>query len=70
MTEEPGEADRFQLTRFVITCCVADATISYVTVVDATPGTFSTDEWVRVSGPIYPLGIERLESPEEPYLTP
>jgi putative membrane protein len=79
VTEEPGEADRFQLTRFVITCCVADATISYVTVVDAPPGTFTTDEWVRVVGPIYPLGsdilvqaesIEQIEQPEEPYLTP
>jgi putative membrane protein len=79
VTEEPGEADRFQLTRFVITCCVADATISYVTVVDAPPGSFTTDEWVRVVGPIYPLGsdilvqaesIEQIEQPEEPYLTP
>lgn len=79
VTEESGEADRFQLTRFVITCCVADATISYVTVVDAPPGGFHTDEWVRVSGPIYPLGsdilvqaesIERIEPPDEPYLTP
>jgi uncharacterized repeat protein (TIGR03943 family) len=79
VTEEPGEADRFQLTRFVITCCVADATISYVTVVDAPPGSFETDEWVRVSGPIYPLGsdilvqaesIDRIDPPEEPYLTP
>jgi putative membrane protein len=79
VTEEPGEADRFQLTRFVITCCVADATISYVTVVDAPPGSFTTDEWVRVVGPIYPLGsdilvqaesIEQIDQPEEPYLTP
>ena len=79
VTEEPGEADRFQLTRFVITCCVADATISYVTVVDAPPGGFETDDWVRVTGPIYPLAgdilvqaesIERIDPPEEPYLTP
>lgn len=79
VTEQAGEADRFQLTRFVITCCVADATISYVTVVDAPPGTFHTDEWVRVQGPIYPLGseilvqaesIEPIAPPEDPYLTP
>ncbi|MDH4112835.1 MAG: TIGR03943 family protein [Actinomycetota bacterium] len=79
VTEESGEADRFQLTRFVITCCVADATISYVTVVDAPPGTFETDQWVRVTGPIYPLGsdilvqaqsIEPIDAPAEPYLTP
>jgi uncharacterized repeat protein (TIGR03943 family) len=79
VTEEPGEADRFQLTRFVITCCVADATISYVTVVDAPPGSFETDQWVRVVGPIYPLGsdilvqaesVEPIDPPDEPYLTP
>jgi uncharacterized repeat protein (TIGR03943 family) len=79
VTEQAGEADRFQLTRFVITCCVADATISYVTVVDAPPGTFHTDEWVRVQGPIYPLGseilvqaesIEQIAPPDDPYLTP
>jgi uncharacterized repeat protein (TIGR03943 family) len=79
VTQEPGEADRFQLTRFVITCCVADATISYVTVVDAPPGAFETDEWVRVTGPIYPLGsdilvqaesIEPIDQPDDPYLTP
>ena len=79
VTEEAGEADRFHLTRFVITCCVADATISYVTVVDAPPGRFETDEWVRVTGSIYPLGsdilvqadsIERIEQPADPYLTP
>ena len=79
VTEEQGEADRFQLTRFVITCCVADATISYVTVVDAPPGGFETDDWVRVTGPIYPLGsdillqaesVEPIDPPEHPYLTP
>jgi uncharacterized repeat protein (TIGR03943 family) len=79
VTEKTGEADRFQLTRFVITCCVADATISYVTVVDAPPGVFQTDQWVRVVGPIYPLGseilvqaesIEPIEPPDDPYLTP
>lgn len=79
VTEKAGEADRFQLTRFVITCCVADATISYVTVVDAPPGAFRTDQWVRVVGPIYPLGseilvqaesIEPIAPPDDPYLTP
>jgi uncharacterized repeat protein (TIGR03943 family) len=79
VTTEPGETDRFQLTRFVITCCVADATISYVTVVDAPPGRFTDDEWVRVSGRLYPLGadilvdassVEPIPAPEDPYLTP
>jgi uncharacterized repeat protein (TIGR03943 family) len=79
VTEDPSEADRFRLTRFVITCCVADATISSVTVVDAPPGSFATDRWVRVTGPIYPLGgivlvqaesITQIEQPADPYLTP
>jgi uncharacterized repeat protein (TIGR03943 family) len=79
ITVTPGETDRFQLTRFVVTCCVADATSSYITVVDAPPGRFASDEWVRVRGPIYPLGadivvdatsIEPIPSPPDPYLTP
>jgi uncharacterized repeat protein (TIGR03943 family) len=79
VTIDPGETDRFQLTRFVITCCVADATISYVTVVDAPPGAFADDDWVRVSGHIYPLGSDILVDassvvpiprPSDPYLTP
>jgi uncharacterized repeat protein (TIGR03943 family) len=79
VTLEPGETDRFQLTRFVITCCVADATVSYVTVVDAPPGEFATDDWVRVTGRMYPLGadilvdassVEPIPSPSDPYLTP
>ncbi|HEY6566362.1 MAG TPA: TIGR03943 family protein [Actinomycetota bacterium] len=79
VTIDPGETDRFQLTRFVITCCVADATISYVTVVDAPPGEFANDDWVRVTGRIYPLGadilvdassVEPIPPPADPYLTP
>jgi uncharacterized repeat protein (TIGR03943 family) len=79
VTIDPGDTDRFQLTRFVITCCVADATISYVTVVDAPPGRFADDDWVRVTGRIYPLGADILvdassvtpiSPPEDPYLTP
>ena len=79
VTLDAGRADRFQLTRFVITCCVADATISYVTVVDAPPGRFSDDDWVRVTGTIYPLGadilvdastVEAIPTPADPYLTP
>ena len=79
VTVDEGETDRFQLTRFVITCCVADATISYVTVVDAPPGQVENDDWVRVTGPIYPLGadilvdatsVEPIPPPDDPYLTP
>jgi putative membrane protein len=72
----PGE---FLLTRFIITCCVADATIAQVKVVDAPAGRFDDNEWVRVTGKIYPLGTDVLvdassvvpiDQPQHPYLTP
>ena len=72
-------ADEFLLARYVVTCCVADATIAEVRVVDVTPGQFSNEEWVRVRGTIYPLGREvivdasdvvAIGRPDHPYLTP
>jgi uncharacterized repeat protein (TIGR03943 family) len=81
VTIEPGDGpDGFRLTRFIITCCVADATIAQVRVVGAPPGSVTSDEWVRVSGRLYPLGTDVLIAatgapqeipvPENPYLTP
>jgi uncharacterized repeat protein (TIGR03943 family) len=76
----PGEsADEFELTRFVVTCCVADAIAAQVRVVGAAPGTFHPDEWVRVTGTIYPLGqqiilvadkVVGVAKPSRPYLYP
>jgi uncharacterized repeat protein (TIGR03943 family) len=72
-------ADELLLTRYVVTCCAADATIAQVRVVNVTPGQFSNDDWVRVRGTIYPLGREvivdasdvtAVERPDRPYLTP
>ncbi|MFI5052978.1 MAG: TIGR03943 family protein, partial [Acidimicrobiia bacterium] len=72
-------ADEFLLTRFVITCCVADATVVQVRVVNVTPGRFRQNQWVDVQGQIYPLGREvivnatsigPLPTPAKPYLTP
>ncbi len=72
-------ADEFLLTRFVITCCTADAAIVQVRVVGVTPGAFATDAWVDVKGQIYPVGTEILvvassvsatQQPSPPYLTP
>ena len=72
-------ADEFLLTRFVITCCVADATVAQVRIVNVTPGRFRQNQWVEVKGPIYPLGreiivsatsIDPVPTPEKPYLTP
>jgi uncharacterized repeat protein (TIGR03943 family) len=70
-------ADEFLLTRFIMTCCVADALSVQVRVVGAPPGGFGEDQWVRVAGTIYPLGrevivqaseITRVPRPARPYL--
>jgi putative membrane protein len=72
-------ADEMFLTRYVVTCCVADATIAQVRVVNVTPGAFEPNDWVEVTGTIYPIGREVIVNaseitgvarPERPYLTP
>lgn len=74
---EEMPADEFLLTRFLVSCCVADALSVQVRVVGAPPGRFREDEWVRVRGTIYPLpnevvvdasSVERVPRPREPYL--
>lgn len=73
-------ADEFLLTRYVMSCCVADATVAQVRVVNVTPGAFQDNEWVEVTGTIYPIGREvivnagaggivAVERPERPYLS-
>ncbi|HEY3265035.1 MAG TPA: TIGR03943 family protein [Actinomycetota bacterium] len=72
-------ADELLLTRYIVTCCVADATVAQVRVVNVQPGAFSANQWVDVKGAIYPLGREIIVNassvvavprPEHPYLTP
>jgi uncharacterized repeat protein (TIGR03943 family) len=72
-------ADELLLTRYIITCCVADATIAQVRVVNVTPGQFASNDWVDVKGTIFPLGREiivdatqvtAIPKPDQPYLTP
>jgi uncharacterized repeat protein (TIGR03943 family) len=72
-------ADEFLLARYVVTCCVADATIAEVRVVNVTPGQFENEDWVQVMGTIFPIGrevivdasdITAVERPDHPYLTP
>ncbi|MGH2790157.1 MAG: TIGR03943 family putative permease subunit [Actinomycetota bacterium] len=80
VTKQPGSpADEFVLTRFLVSCCVADALGVDVRVVGAPPGRFKADEWVRVTGQMYPLGrevivdstgIEPVKRPQRPYLSP
>ncbi len=79
VTREAGApADEFVLTRFLVSCCVADALSVSVRVVGAPPGGFKADDWVRVSGQMYPLErevivdsttIEAVERPKRPYLS-
>lgn len=80
VTRERGmPADEFVLTRFLISCCVADALSVQVRVVGAPPGRFKPDDWVRVEGAMYPLGrevivdaesVRPVDKPEHPYLNP
>jgi uncharacterized repeat protein (TIGR03943 family) len=71
-------ADELLLTRYVVTCCVADATVAQVRVVNVTPGAFEDNDWVEVKGVIYPIGrevivsatsVDAVDRPDHPYLT-
>ena len=77
--DDTTPANEFVLTRFLISCCVADALSANVRVVGVTPGQFKEDEWVRVEGAMYPLGREVIVDaaqivgvprPKRPYLSP
>jgi uncharacterized repeat protein (TIGR03943 family) len=74
---EGAPADEFVLTRFIVSCCVADALSVQVRIVGAPPGRFEEDQWVRVSGTFYPVGrevvvdassVRAIPQPEDPYL--
>ncbi|HLB39161.1 MAG TPA: TIGR03943 family protein [Actinomycetota bacterium] len=77
--KEGAPLDEIVLTRYIVTCCVADATIAQVRVVGLPPGAYTDDEWLRITGAVYPVGREVLVAadsaepipvPEQPYLTP
>ena len=72
-------ADEFTLTRFVVSCCVADALSVQVRVASVPPGRFEKDQWVRVTGNFYPLAQEAIvdateivevQRPKKPYISP
>jgi uncharacterized repeat protein (TIGR03943 family) len=72
-------ADEFILNRFVVSCCVADALGVQIRVVGAPPGRFGKDDWVRVTGRLFPLGpdvvvqaseVVGVPEPKHPYLSP
>jgi putative membrane protein len=78
-TEASAPPDELLLTRYIVTCCVADATVAQVRVVGVAPGVYANEDWVRVIGRVYPVGrevlvaaesIERISVPARPYLTP
>lgn len=77
--DDTTPASEFVLTRFLISCCVADALSAEVRIVGAPPGRFKEDQWVRVTGAMYPLGREVIvdaqevvgvDRPKRPYLNP
>ena len=80
VSRDPGTpADEFTLTRFVVSCCVADALSVEVRIASVTPGAFEKDQWVRVTGKFYPLSEEaivdateivKVERPKRPYISP
>jgi uncharacterized repeat protein (TIGR03943 family) len=80
VTKDPSDgADEFRLNRFMISCCPGDAVNIQLRIVGAPPGQVEADDWVRVTGKLYPIGatvivdateVERLERPEHPYLNP
>ena len=75
--------DQFMVARYVVTCCVADATVAGIVVRSPQAASFASDQWVEVSGTFEPgkLGTEDLpvlsakavaeaETPAQPYLYP
>lgn len=81
VSKEASEPDDILLTRYIVTCCVADATIAQVRIVGLLPADYADDEWLRVTGTVYPVGrevlvaadsstVQRIPVPDQPYLTP
>jgi uncharacterized repeat protein (TIGR03943 family) len=80
VSANPGAARRFELSRFYITCCVADAVPVSVHVIDR-PGHGShvhRDEWLDVTGLlargnrewlVRAVRIRHVEAPSDPYLS-
>jgi uncharacterized repeat protein (TIGR03943 family) len=71
--------DEFLLTRFIVSCCAADALSVQIRVVGAPPGKFEEDDWVEVTGSMFPLGqdivvqasdVVGVDRPAHPYITP
>jgi uncharacterized repeat protein (TIGR03943 family) len=79
VTKEASAPDQILLTRYIVTCCVADATVAQARIVGLDPAQYLDDEWIRVTGFVFPFqrevyvqgqGAEQIPVPEQPYLTP
>jgi uncharacterized repeat protein (TIGR03943 family) len=81
--DERFAADQFMVTRFVVSCCVADANVAGMVVTWPQAAELSPDQWVEVAGTLAPgtLGGEALPVlqaasvtdvavPQQPYLYP
>ncbi|MGH2730454.1 MAG: TIGR03943 family putative permease subunit [Actinomycetota bacterium] len=73
---DDAPADGFTLSRFVITCCVADALAVHVPV-EGDDSMLEDDDWVRVSGTLmahhgpvvlHADAVVPIERPDHPYL--
>lgn len=78
-----NQADQFWVSRFTISCCVADASAIGLLVQTEQAAGLKNDSWVRVTGKlavgefagekipvIAPAKIEPVDQPENPYLYP
>jgi len=62
--------DEILLTRYIVTCCVADATVAQVRIVGLPPGEYPSDEWLQVTGAVYPVGRSGAVGAEADQLEP
>jgi uncharacterized repeat protein (TIGR03943 family) len=79
VTKEASAPDQILLTRYIVTCCVADATVAQARIVGLEPSQYQNDEWIRVTGAVFPFqrdvyvqgeAAEQIPVPDQPYLTP
>jgi len=81
--DERFGANQFMVTRFVVSCCVADANVAGMVVETPDAAALAADQWVQVRGVLAPgqLGerslpvvvaasITPVDAPPQPYLYP
>jgi uncharacterized repeat protein (TIGR03943 family) len=81
--DERFAADQFMVTRFVVSCCVADANVAGMVVRWPDAAALPADQWVEVSGALAPGSLDGetlpvlqarsvtpVDVPQQPYLYP